>query len=271
MTAEDTIAQLEARLREAKDFLAHTQIEATRYFLDQALGRYMWGAIATTEAILAAARAGKATGAKALERQLHESLIDVYFMLSAPDPDLCAAQSVLTDLADWRDLWRLHAQVVAQHPDFPFPPIPEEWRAVLSRRPEEATAQLDRISAEYGGPPDLFTRASQVLDKSRHWHWSGLSRTEMIRELRRRGQIDEGGAAIAKTITKLYNVGSHASPSWSLLTVDIRGEANEHIFPDPGAAAPDEVNQLARGAAHFLAAIHAAVATRVRRRPAAGQ
>jgi len=259
----DTTDALRRELAEAKDVLGRSRIEDQHYFLDQALGRYLWGAAAIADSALALAMARKAAGADALIRQLHEALIDVSFILSSPDPDLCAAQSALKDLLDWRELWGLHAQVVRTNPDYPFPPIPDAWQAVLGQHVAANVDALDKVCSDLGGPPDLFTRAKAVLDASGRWHWSGMSRHQMITELTRRGELQEAGAAIALTVTKLYNVGSHASPSWSVLAVDIKDERAIHSFPDPSSSDDDDLVRLASTASHFLSGIRAAVSTRI--------
>lgn len=266
MNLGDAVADLEREIRESRQALETSRIESARYFLDHALARYLWVAASTSETTLAAVQARKGGGAVPLKRQLHEALINVTFIVSSEDPDLLAAKSALKDLLDWRELWQLHATVVGKYPGYPFPPIPEEWQADLAKPPDQLVKELDRVSRKHGGSADLFARAYAELMGTRYWHWSGIPRPRMIEELERRGQMDSGSAAIATMMTKLYNVGAHASPAWSQLDVDIR-DGGRHVFPDPGTTGEEELVELATTAAHFLSGIRQVVSTRLLRTP----
>ena len=266
MNLSEAIAALERELRDSKQALEAGRIESAHYFLDHALARYLWGGVSTCETASAAVQVRKGGGAVPLKRQLHEALIDVSFIVSAGDPDLLAAASALKDLQDWQELWAFHATIVGEFPDFPFPPIPVEWASELAKPIEKVAEELDRVSVKHGGSPDLFARALADLRHSRYWHWSGMSRQGMIKELQRRRQLDAGSAAIAAMMTKLYNVGAHASPAWSQLDVDIRA-GGRHVFPDPSASGEEDLIELATTAAHLLSGIRQVVSTRLLKAP----
>ena len=121
MAAADLDTLREA-LREARDCLGSRKLRGTHYFLDQTLVRYLWGAIASAELALVAVEIKHASGTEAIKRHLHETVLDVTFIVSDPNPDLCAAKSILTDLDDWREVLAGHANVQAAFPD--VPPVP---------------------------------------------------------------------------------------------------------------------------------------------------
>ena len=259
MSAPESIEALEKEISKCRDLLSKIQFKGSRYFLDQTIFRYLWGAVASGDLILLAVKADHSSGTESLGRHLHESLLDLVFILSDPDPQLCAAKTVLADLNDWKEIWDLHHEMAPASDAEPVPPVPPEWDALLSKSTDEVANDLDKLSSEMGGGNDLFAQAKEELDAQGHWHWSGLSRYKMIKTLEKRDQLDDASSVKARQHIKLFNLGSHASPSWSTLNLQITGEEQVHIFADPSESDDDEIMTLASQTTSLLAGMRKVV------------
>jgi len=145
------IDALDRVIAECRDLLATARLRSKHYFLDQAVLRYMWGAIANAELALLAAKEGHPSGTAALKRYLHETNLDLAYMLSDKDPDLCVAKSVLADFQDWKKVADLHGDVAAQFPDVPLS-LPKEWAHALEQSMAETVARLDSWNKGLQGP-----------------------------------------------------------------------------------------------------------------------
>ena len=261
MSTAESIQSLEDEIEDCRACLAKVQFKGSRYFLDQTVFRYLWGAVASADVVLLAAKAGHSSGTESLKRHLHESLLDLAYILSDADPELCAAKTVLADLDDWKEIWNLHPDVVAASPSEPIPPVPPEWNNILSKSVDDVVKDLDKFNGELAGRSDLFAQAHTQLKQQAHWHWSGKSRHRMIETLNSRGQLDNGSAAIARTLTKLYNLGTHASPSWSTLNFEVTGEEQVHQFPDPSESEDSDIERLVTQTASLLKGVRSFVET----------
>jgi len=119
----------------------------------------------------------------------------------------------------------------------------------------ETVARLDSWNKGLQGPEQLFSRAHEELVEQKHWHWSGLSRTGMIEELKKRGQIDDGSASVALALMKIYNTETHASPAWSTMPMEIKGPEQTHEFGDTRDSTDEEVQQLTLACTSFLTGV----------------
>ena len=217
---------------------------------------FLYTGIATADTVVAVVTAGAGQGAGPLRRVIHEAYLDVLYMSSDPDPDLLAAKTILSDFQDSVRMVADYRIVVADHPEATLPPVPSSW-GFVDRPIGELLQSLDRDSASHGGSADLFTRAQLALDSHpRVWHWSGLSRRNMVNTLVARQKLSAKGAFMALGLTKIYNAGAHPRPAWADLPLPDEGLALEV----PLRADERDLSQLATSACQFLSGVTTEVA-----------
>jgi hypothetical protein len=248
-----SIEALTEAITDARSELAVFHVSAQHYYLEHALAGYLWNAIATSDTIRAVLHASAALGAEPLKRYLHECYLDVLFLVSDPEPDLLAAKCFLTELTDSRRLVQDYRKVVTAHPDIDLPELPASAEYFATSQ-AEAVERLDTANAAMGGAPALFARAAAAWNTHRHWHWSGVSRPDMVRALVARSKLTVQDQLMANSLTKIYNAGAHASPAWAELPFP---ECPGTLVPvePPGTASESVQAQLGSGTLQFLVRI----------------
>lgn len=234
-------------LTEARATLATTRIKGPRYFLLTALAGYLWSAIAATDTLLVVVKGGAGRGAGPLKRLLHECYLDAMFMASDQDADSLAARSYLSEYRDSIALLGEYREVLAAHPQSNLPPVPAAW-TFFDRPTQEVIRELDEENVSHGGGSDVFQRAWKWWEKSRHWHWSGLTRKKMIDVLIERGKLDGQTAFITMSLTRIFNAAAHAGPPWGELPPRPDGTTD----PPPERSSNPELVQLALAGEQLL-------------------
>lgn len=225
---------------------ASLRVYGPRFLLDSVVVRYLHGAVATAEVVEAVARARHPAGAEPLARFLFETALDLMYLLYAPDAADAAARTVAWNMLDRERGLQQAAVVAAAEPD----------GSANGRMPEtadeiiEATAQaVERM----GGDAALVRRvyADAKAQRRRPWHWSGKSRTAMLKELKDRGAPAELVAVLEGLWSALSDAG-HPSPRWHNLPFDLDPEAMTMTLPDSRAASDEEVVEFAERGRNLL-------------------
>jgi hypothetical protein len=245
----DAVDLLVTSLHKSRETLNELRIRGPRHFFLWAMAGYLWSAIAASDTLLAVIRSRAGQGAAPLKRFLHESYLDVMFLSSDPDSDLLAAKTLLSELRDSVMLLNEYREVRAAHPEADLP-IPSGSQ-FFDRPVGEFLIGLDEQNKGYGGSDDLFTRAWASWEKSKYWHWSGLSRKRMIDVLVERGKLHGRGAFIALSLTRMYNAAAHAAPTWAALP-DTRVSTS---LDTPKLSTEGDLTQLAVAGHQFLEGI----------------
>jgi hypothetical protein len=225
---------------------AALRVYGPRFLLDSVVVRYLHGALATAEVVEAVARARHPAGAEPLARFLFETALDLMYLLYAPDAADAAARTVAWNLLDRERGLQQAAVVAATDPS----------GDAVGRKPEtadeiiEATAQaVERMGGDAGLVRRVYADAKAM--RRRPWHWSGMSRTKMLKDLGTRGAPAELIAVLEGLWSALSNAG-HPSPRWHNLDFDLDPEAMTMTLPDSRVATDEEVAAFAERARDLL-------------------
>jgi hypothetical protein len=248
-TMSEEIEALSESIEEARAALSATRVAPPRPLVLTALAGYLWGSIATADTLLVVVRSGVGRGAGSLKRLIHEAYLDTLFLVSDPEPEFQAAKSYLSGYRDSRKLHGEYQQVILDHPDSGFPPVPEGWKQ-FGEPIEPVLDRFDKENSSIGGSKGLYARAWKAIESTRQWHWSGHSRKQMIDVLIERGKLDGPSAFMALSLTRLYNSVAHATAPWAELPPTPDGSTS----PPPLLSPTQEIDQLALSGRTFLGA-----------------
>lgn len=257
----EAVVRLSDAISESEVLTNRMAFRGSHYYLDQAVARYFVRAIATARVVLVAVQKGQAGGTEPLLRHLYETLVDLIYIQSHKDPDVCTALSILVSFEKWRSLHDQNQQVLAAVSQEDMLPTYQEARSSpFSQSLEEIASFLDDQSERVGGPSNAFREALKLLNKGKHkkrrrrfGHWSGLNRPAMIDAIGKAENGSEGAVALLKALNSLLAAQSHASPLWGTLEFEVAGdEDSTHRFPDPYEEHPDYLRRAANIAASLL-------------------
>lgn len=249
MAVADNYAQLVAAIARARATLSGLALGGPRRCLQQALAGYLWSSVSTAEAMKALVDVQFADGGAPLKRYLHETLLDVMYLNSDPDPDFLAAKIMLQETRGSRALISDLREMASQYPNAAIPPIPERY-AIFEGPAEAFLSQMDAQNVRFGGTAALFSRAWAAWEAQPRniWHWTARSRREMVKALLARGKLEGLDALLAISLTRIFNSDAHASPSWT----DMNHPEGGALFAAPATSEPAIVDQFTLAAGHLL-------------------
>jgi hypothetical protein len=244
---EAALAKLRVEIEESRRLLNTLQVHGDHYLLEFALMSYLRGAIASAEVIELAAQGRHPEGAEPVTRSLFETSVDLLYLLTGPNPAEDAARTLVSDLLTWERQWTLHEE--ASTPDLPAMPRQASAEETL----DAYAAQLDGVGCDTAALRRLFAEAK---GKRPPLHWSGGSRTSVIRELTRRGS---DAVPMLLAMWSHMSGEAHASVGWVTLAAALQPDGTLHV-PDTAVGDDADVIRLAGAAASLLSLVRLCVA-----------
>jgi hypothetical protein len=252
------LGKLRAEIDEGRGLLNRLQVHGDHYLLEFALMSYLRNGIASAEVVELAAKAQHPEGTEPITRSLFETSLDLLYLLTGPNPDEDAARTLVADLQEWEREWTLHEK--ASTPDLPA----MTRQAGADETFEAFAAQLDAVGCDTAALRRLYAAAK---GKGRPPHWSGLTRSDVITELERRGS---DAAPMLRAMWAHMSGEAHASVGWVTLAAAVQPDGTLHV-PDTAVSEDAEVIRVVEAACSLLAIVHHCVARYYETKPTPAQ
>ena len=238
----DSLNDLGGKIRQARDLLNSTHVRSGHLVLQQVLVRYLRNAIAAAEVSHIVAAARHPDGAAPVTRYLFEAAVDLMYLLTEPDPDAAAARTLVWNILDWERHWELHRAVDATDASVATGPQQQETA-------DEAISNFVTQLRELGEDASVVELVYRDAKGRRSWHWSGVTRTEMLRRLEARANPEF--SAMLRALWPILSDEAHPSPEWHRLQLEFT-EQGSVVVPDPAESEDSEVERFAAQTASLL-------------------
>lgn len=250
----DATETVHPRLDDASAELAKFRAREGHQILDLLLHRYLWGSVATAQALLVLGQAERVRGSKPLHRYLFECLVDLHYLLTEDDPDRWAARALAWDILEWDRMWDRHDAVADEDLEMEI--------NVQGESPDEAAYELaDRLRA-MGEEPTVFEteyEEGRRQGEDRRSHWSGISTTDRVNRIAERTPDNPLLAAMYHAMWFSLSEGTHPPPGLVRIPLRVSGDG---VFDAPaptGGASCEEVSRVMNSTAAYLEGIPRAV------------
>ena len=203
-----TIQSLKREISNARTFLDEFVVRNGHSLLDHTIARFIWGAIATSDAILTLVKEKKFNGSAPLVRNLLETTFTLNYVYNCKNPDKIAARIFVWEI--------IHEEKAEKGKPNIFKYEKEPLGFVASVPYKVICKELKAIGEDTNNIEEAFLEAT--TSKRVHWHWSGRGPGALIKQYKAKTELLEIDLMMSYHYKHLWSSFSseiHASASWA--------------------------------------------------------